>query len=387
MKYSELEPRFAAAVRTAFEPGKPSRDFLRPASVVPLSSVRPGAAPRGAKRSLVTRAASNIEPRDIDFLWEGRLARGKQTCIGGEPGAGKSTLTIAIIATITRGGLWPCGEGRAPVGSVIILSAEDDPEDVTVPRLIAAGADLAKVHIVTSVAEPDGKRSSFNLQADLALLEQKIDEIGDVVLVIIDPVSSYMGKVDSHKNAEVRGVLEPITEMAAHKRVAILSVTHFSKAGAGGKESALNRFIGSIAFVGAPRAAFAVIADAELPGRVLLLHAKTNMGRPCQGLAFRLEAVQISGLSREVARVSWEGEAVNMTANEALRARNDSEGSAKADAERFLYDLLAGGPVPTKEIQEAARAHSISAATLRRAQESVGARPQKDGLKGWVWSL
>jgi putative DNA primase/helicase len=169
--------------------------------------------------------------------------------------------------------------------------------------------------------------------------------------------------------------------------VAILSVTHFSKAGAGGKESALNRFIGSIAFVGAPRAAFAVIADAELPGRVLLLHAKTNMGKPCQGLAFRLEVVQISGLTREVARVSWEGEAVNMTANEALRAGNDNECSAKADAERFLYDLLAGGPVPTKEIEEAARAHSISAATLRRARESVGARPQKDGLKGWVWSL
>jgi putative DNA primase/helicase len=379
VKYSELDPRLAAALRAAKGPSNP---------IIPFSPKRNGALPlRAEKRRLVTRAASDIEPRDIDFLWEGRLARGKQTCIGGEPGAGKSTLTIAIIATITRGALWPCGEGRAPVGSVIILSAEDDPEDVTVPRLIAAGADLTKVHIVTSVAGPDGKRSSFNLQADLALLEQKIDEIGDVVLVIIDPVSSYMGRVDSHKNAEVRGVLEPITEMAARKRVAILSVTHFSKSGAGGKESALNRFIGSIAFVGAPRAAFAVIADAELPGRVLLLHAKTNMGRPCQGLAFRLEAVQVSGLSREVARVLWEGEAVNMTANEALRAGNDTETSAKAEAEQFLYDLLASGPVPVKEVEEAAKAYGITAATLKRARASVGVRAEKRGLKEWVLKL
>ena len=182
-------------------------------------------------------------------------------------------------------------------------------------------------------------------------------------------------------------MLEPITEMAAHKRVAILSVTHFSKAGAGGKESALNRFIGSIAFVGAPRAAFAVIADAELPGRVLLLHAKTNMGRPCQGLAFRLEAVQISGLTREVARVSWDGEAVNMTANEALRAGNDNDGSTKADAEKFLYDFLVNGPVPVREVEEAARAHGITPATLKRARASVGVKAEKRGLKEWVLSL
>jgi hypothetical protein len=120
---------------------------------------------------------------------------------------------------------------------------------------------------------------------------------------------------------------------------------------------------------------------------VLLLHAKTNMGRPCQGLAFRLEAVQISGLTREVARVAWEGEAVNMTANEALRAGNDNEGSAKAEAEQFLYDLLASGPVPVKEVEEAAKAHGITEATLKRARASVGAKAEKRGLKEWVLRL
>jgi RecA-family ATPase len=72
-------------------------------------------------------------------------------------------------------------------------------------------------------------------------------------LVIIDPVSSYLGKVDSHKNAEVRTVLEPIVEMASRLRVAVVAVTHFSK---GGGTSANHRIIGSIAFVAAARAAF-----------------------------------------------------------------------------------------------------------------------------------
>jgi putative DNA primase/helicase len=164
---------------------------------------------------LVSSRASDITPESVQWLWAGRLAIGKHTCVAGEPGTGKSQLSVAIIAAITTGGEWPCGEGRAPLGSVTILSAEDGAADTIVPRLIAAGADLTRVHIVSSVYATDGKgRRSFNLQTDIALLERKISEVGDVVLIVVDPVSSYMGKTDSHKNSEVRGVLEPLSDMA-----------------------------------------------------------------------------------------------------------------------------------------------------------------------------
>src|SRR5215211_7520004 len=116
---------------------------------------------------------------------------------------------------------------------MVILSAEDGAADTIVPRLIAAGANLDRVHIVSAVGNADGNgRRSVNLQTDLELLERKIAEVGDTALVVVDPVSSYLGKTDSHKNSEVRGVLEPLSEMAERTRVAILSVTHFSKAGA-----------------------------------------------------------------------------------------------------------------------------------------------------------
>src|SRR5262249_11736571 len=61
---------------------------------------------------LICRCAADIELEPLDWLWCGRLARGKHTCIAGEPGTGKSQLSIFIAATITRGGEWPCGEGR-----------------------------------------------------------------------------------------------------------------------------------------------------------------------------------------------------------------------------------------------------------------------------------
>lgn len=108
---------------------------------------------------------------------------------------------------------------------------------------MAAGAALDRVHIVSAVRNPGGKgQRTFNLQTDIELLERKIAKIGDVALVIVDPVSSYLGKTDSHKNSEVRGVLEPLSEMAERTRVAILSITHFNKIGANGTTKAMHRF-------------------------------------------------------------------------------------------------------------------------------------------------
>src|SRR5580704_4684197 len=322
---------------------------------------------------LISRCAADIIPKRIDFLWPGRIARGKHTAIAGEPGDGKSQLSVYVAATVSRGGQWPCGEGRAPIGNVIILNAEDGADDTVVPRLIAAGADLRRVHIVSAVHQEDGKgRRAFNLQADLALLERKIAEIGDVALVIIDPISSYMGKTDSHKNAEVRGALEPLSEMAERLKVAILSITHFSKSGSGNSNKALHRFIGSIAFTGAPRAAFAVIEDTDNEGRILFLSAKNNMVRKPQGLAYRLLQTFVGKDEILASYVHFDSEPVTVSADEALRASEDGgDRSAAAEAEEFLRDKLSAGPVPAKDGEEHARALGIAPRTLARARKKL----------------
>ena len=139
----------------------------------------------------------------------GAHRQGKHTAIAGEPGIAKSQLTLDFVATLTKGGLWPHGEGQAPHGRVILLSAEDGAADTIVPRLMAAKADRSLVQIIHAVQNKDGKgQHTFNLQSDLDLLEAEIKKLGDVVLVVIDPISSYFGKgPDSHKNVDVRGVL------------------------------------------------------------------------------------------------------------------------------------------------------------------------------------
>jgi KaiC/GvpD/RAD55 family RecA-like ATPase len=340
---------------------------------------------------LVSRCAAEIEPEKIEWLWAGRIARGKHTCLAGEPSTGKSQLSIAMTATVTTGGQWPCGEGKAPLGNVIILSAEDGAADTIIPRLLAAGADCERVRLVSAVRDTNGNRRAINLQTDLDLLEREIADFGNVAFVVIDPISSYLGKTDSHKNSEVRGVLEPLSEMAERMGVAILSVTHFSKLGANKTPKALHRFIGSIAFTGAPRAAFAVMEDAEHEGRRFLLSAKNNLAPPPQGLAFRLEQCLVAG-GVVASRIVWDAEPVAITANEALAA--DAVGTetrtAKAEAMEFLRAALAGGPVEAAEVNRMAREHGLSPKVIRSAREALGVKIERDGFgpgSKSLWSL
>src|SRR6516164_7204535 len=273
-------------------------------------------------KQLVVKDAHVVEPEPVGWLWPGRLAIGKTTLLGGDPGLGKSQFSIFVASIISQAGEWPCKEGGAPKRSVIMLSAEDGVADTIVPRLMAAGADRQKIKIVTAVHNEDGTgRRIFNLTRDLDALEALIKGVGDIGLVIIDPVDAYIGgNVDSHKNAAVRAVLEPISEMADRLNVAILALTHFSKQLAG---KTIYRFIGSIAHIGAARVAFAVVADPEDKTRILLLHAKNNLAPPQKGLAFRIQQHLVTDDGVIGSAIFFEPEYVtNVSADEALAAES-----------------------------------------------------------------
>jgi putative DNA primase/helicase len=376
--------------------GGTTEELLRQIDTAPLWQAPESPTGENSRESsLIIRCMADIEAEKVEWLWPGRIAIGKQTLIGGEPGLGKSQITAALAAAVTTGGGWPCNEGTAPRGSVIILSAEDDAGDTIRPRLDAAGADVREVHLISAVAQKDGTgRRSFNLQADLGELEKEIARIGNVRLVIIDPVSSYLGKTDSHKNADVRGTLEPLGDMASRLRVAVVSITHFSK-GAG--QSAVNSFIGSIAFVAAARAAFIVTRDPDNddPARRLFVQAKNNLAIDSGGLAFRVEQRMV-GNDIVASAVMWEGERITQTADEILAAgRENKDTPERAEAEEFLKDILATGPRPSTEVLAEAKGAGLAERTVRRALKSVGIKPYRKaesenglGKAGrWYWSL
>ena len=355
--------------------------------LVPLSELR-------EESRLVIKRAADIKPEKIDWLWEERLPLGKCVLVAGEGGLGKSMLLAWIAAAVSRGKDWPCSEGTSRCGSVIMLSAEDDAADTIVPRLIAADADCSKVHILEAVRRDDAEgQRSFNLQLDLAELEKTIEQLNDVSLVIIDPITSYLGKVDSHKNAELRSVLEPLGRMAAKRRVTVIANTHLSKAAGG---SANSRVIGSVAFVNHARAAFIVAADPDDPGKRLFLPSKTNLGKPRQGLAYRIVDTALPGPEHGTTiwapYVQWEDSPIMISADQAMAAlAGGLEGrTAMEEAKQFLTEMLSAGEVPAKEIKTAADAQMISAATMRRAKSALGIQVKRDGFgpgSTLLWSL
>jgi RecA-family ATPase len=194
----------------------PSSRF--PSSKNPLSSAF------GTRVNIVPAATVPAEP--VHWIWRGWLAAGKLHILAGQAGAGKTGCSIFMAATISRGGCWPDGT-VAPSGNVVIWSSEDGLADTIIPRLMAAGANMTRVHVLTGTEE-NGRQRTFNPETDLERLMQAVMSIGNVNLIIIDPILQVVAG-DSLKNAEVRRALAPLVAFAEEHGIAILGITHVNK--------------------------------------------------------------------------------------------------------------------------------------------------------------
>jgi AAA domain/Bifunctional DNA primase/polymerase, N-terminal len=357
------------------------------AGEAPKESEAPQAAPEAD--GLISQRASEIEPKKLEFIWPGRLPKGKCITVAGDGGLGKSTMLDDIIARITKGAEWPDGTGKAPLGSVILMCAEDSADDTVVPRLMAADADLSKVHIVRAVRKDDGKgRRTFSLAEDVHRLEAMIKRVGDVAAVVFDPISSYFGRTDTYRNSDVRGVLEPLGDLADRYGVTIIGNTHLSK---NGKGSANARVLDSVAMTAHARGVHIVAEDPDNPDERLFIPSKTNLvkGRKI-GLRFRIvEKIVDPVKDIRAGQVEWLDKPVEITADEALAAADSrAKGPSALDhAKDFLRGQLMSGPKDADEIKSAAAAECVSIATLRRAKEALNVVSAKVGFDKWSWSL
>lgn len=373
-------------------PNPPSERKSSPVKDKPAQTAKTQPAGDSAGR-IAYKRASDIQAMPIRWLWHGKIARGKVSMLAGNPGLGKSQITSAMAAVVSTGGAWPVDRSKCEQGNVIFLSAEDDPADTIRPRLEAAGADLQRVFILDAVVEgyrADGSEAqrSFNLKSDLTRLGALLDEIGNVALIVIDPITAYLGDTDSHKNADIRALLSPLSDLAAKHGAAVVCVSHMNKSSGG---EALMRVMGSLAFVAAARAAFVVAKDSDDPARRLFLPLKNNIGNDQTGLSFVVETAQVRSPAGtiETSRIAWGSEAVTVTADEAMTQRGDPEEQADVhDAKEFLHGILTDGAVPSKQIKADAEGAGYSWRTIQRAQKALGIEAVKDGMRGgWTWKL
>lgn len=316
-----------------------------------------------------------VQPEAVEWLWPLRLARGKLTILAGDPGLGKSFATSDIAARITRGSPWP-DDGRAPLGDVLLLSAEDGLRDTIRPRLDRLDADVSRVHVLTAIREGATERT-FSLDRDCSRLHAALDTTG-ALLVVIDPVSAYLGGTDSYKDAEVRAILAPLAQLADERRVAVCCVMHLRKSREG---NALQRLSGSIGFGAAARIVLGIGKDEQEPERRLFAGVKSNLGRLAPTLAYRITGEEEAGV------LEWEPDIVEGVDGEQVLTSTPVDRDEHDSAAEFFDSVLPpGDELPQRDVMRQAGDWGIGRSTLHRWKRKLGIKARKGGFKdGWLW--
>lgn len=319
------------------------------------------------------RAFSEVKLEVIEWLWYPYIPLGRITMLGGDPGAGKSFISAALAATLSRGESFPGEEEgvREPMNT-IMLSVEDSPEDTIKPRLMNLNADQRKIFI-----------SDEDIVLDIA----GISSIGEMArstnskLIIIDPIVAFLGaKMDMNRANEVRPIMRGLARLAKMLNIAIVIIRHNRKVAAGGKEGkAIFAGSGSIDFTASVRSELAV-SEAK-NGMKYMNHIKTNSGK--QGPSIRYEIVEMpngTGLFR------W-GEVVTgplaMVIKQGISKRFRNEQEIK----HWLFDLLTQAPEGelVKNIFAKGMLHGYSQTKLEHVKKGI-AVSVKVGSE-WIWKL
>ena len=348
------------------------------------SPEEPDASVAGAVDAPATGAqvvcVADVKAERVEWLWRGRIPLGKITVLDGDPGLGKSTVTLDLVARISRGRPMPGeAEVRGPANT-LLLSAEDGLADTIRPRLEAAGADLTLVHALMDVPAGSGRRPP-EIPLDLEMIEEEAAR-REVALIIIDPLFAYLGSsVNARTDHDVRRALAPLAAVAERTNAAVLVVRHLNKAPGG---PAVYRGGGSIGIIGAARSGLLLAADPDDPTRRVLAPIKSNLGPAPPAMALHLEAQTADA----VARVVWDGTTRHRAAD-LLRQESPEVADAVEQAREWLANALADGDEHESAVlKEVARAAGVSESALKRAMKRLGVEHEARGFpRQTYWRL
>lgn len=306
---------------------------------------------------------SEIQVKDVSWLWYPYIAFGKVSILQGDPGEGKTTLILYLISLLSRGAMLPFDDQiRSPI-NIIYQSAEDDLGDTIKPRLIKTGADCDKILLI------DDTKAELSMTD--TRLEEALKETG-AKLLVLDPLQAYLGaQVDMHRANEIRPVLKRLGNLAEKYNCAIVLIGHMNKAS--GTKSTY-RGLGSIDFQAAARSVLVMGRLKDQPNIRILAHGKSSLAPEGQSLAFELN----------------EEEGLKLLGRYDISVDDLLSGAPKESklqkAERMLNEVLADGAELQSKLLERAKNMDISKRVLDQAKKNLGIKSFKSGDK-WYWQL
>lgn len=327
-------------------------------------------------------AVGDLESRPIAWLWPGRLALGKLAMLDGDPGVGKSLVTLDLCARLSRGRPFPDGAAGPGDAAALVLNGEDGAADTIRPRLHALDADMQRVFVLHAEDAPTAEL--LRLPEHTSVLDEALKRTG-ARLLVIDPLVAFLDpRLASGSDAGVRRALAPLAQLAERHGAAVLLVRHLNKSPG---RSPIYRGGGSIGLLAACRSGWLIARDPEQPAHCVLAQVKNNLAPPQPSLAYQVEKGEA-----EVLSLSWLGP-TDWTAAQLLAGvpRNPPRRlSPRECAREFLEGFLRDGPRTSRDIWTAALPLGLTERTLERVKQELAIRSVRvysDGQRLSYWLL
>jgi putative DNA primase/helicase len=352
-------------------------DFIDALHIASRAAGRRGS---GGRRIHSVRA-SDIEMELTEWLWKDHIPLKHVTVFAGMPQKGKSTAALDVTSRLTTGNNFPFMENTLEPCDVAILASEDNPATTTVPRLFAAKADMSKVHVVKG-SVIGGKVQDvwgIDLEKDQELLKTFIQENPNIKLLVIDPVTSYIGDVDPNKPKEVRPFLNKLVAFATEMNISLLLIMHLSK---NPDVSALHRVGGAATWIEVPRSVwfFDVKQQEEgstAPPSYVMVNGKLNLvaddRKKSLEYAFVGVNVEIKDTLESIGTIRWGGESSITLEQQYARHKGKTGPTAERmpAAKRWLEEYLKDGPRPSAELEKEGIAAGHAKWTLKDAKKEL----------------
>jgi hypothetical protein len=320
--------------------------------------------PEPSKESgyLATRTLSSVTPCDVEWLCKPYLPVGELAILSGDPGVGKTWIALAMSADLTCGRTPFTHEPRLPA-NVLYLTVENSPEELR-RRFTLQGGNLDLLHITDGPVR----------LADITLLAGAVQKT-EAKLIVVDPIQSFLGPVDTSRANKVRPIMDDLSRLAKKHGFSILLLRHLTK-GATGR--AIHRGVGAIDLIGAARSELLAGQAANDPTQFALVHTMANLDKKGVSLGY---AIGANGFS-------WTGVSKLTEMDLLAPESHKAAGGAISEAKDFLVTILSPGPAMAKQVLAEAKEAGIKGATLHRAKEQLHVESKKCGLSGgWMWSL
>ena len=319
-----------------------------------------------SNEALPLRYFSNVNAREVDWLWYPYIPFGKITLIQGDPGDGKTMLALNIAALLSNGSPMPDSDRKIDCTRIIYQSAEDGAEDTIKPRLVSAGADCSRIAFIDESVQ--------NLTLNDARFESAIKET-EARLIVIDPLQAYLGENSEMSRADgIRPMMKQLAAVAERSGSAIIIIGHMNKASG---TKGIYRSLGSIDITASARSVLLVGRIKSNSSIRVMAQLKNSLAEEGKPIAFEIN---------ENSKVRWIGE-YDITADELLSGdESQSEGTRLTEAVDSLKSILIDKKAPCVHIYTTLQELGISKRSVDRAKKILGIKSTKH-TDGWYWSL